>query len=228
MVRFHSNPFPLFYIKLHLVFQFFPLSLSLYVTLSFYSSVLPLRTTERLQPTPQMQTSTVGTARKCEPSRAEQFSLAYRQSETNKRVEYEEEDERGKVQKENIRPGSGRDYYSKRNSGLQLFRSTQNGSLYLMLQQNNISILSHCIVGTATMLRVRRSGARIPSWARHCQLFHQRSTPTYRRHYSAVSPTSGVPRGWGVGLGSSTHPPNSKALQNRAKLNPIVKTVKNC
>ena len=37
---------------------------------------------------------------------------------------------------------------------------------------------------------------------------------------------SGVPRG-GVGLGDSTPPPEiTKALQNRAKLNPIVKTVK--
>ena len=38
---------------------------------------------------------------------------------------------------------------------------------------------------------------------------------------------SGVPRGgvWGV----QTPPPEiPKALQNRAKLNPIVKTVKNC
>ena len=33
----------------------------------------------------------------------------------------------------------------------------------------------------------------------------------------------------GGGLGGSTPPPKiPKALQNRAKLNPIVKTVKNC
>jgi len=39
---------------------------------------------------------------------------------------------------------------------------------------------------------------------------------------------SGVPRG-GWGLGVQTPPPKIlKALQNRAKLNPIVKTVKNC
>ena len=40
----------------------------------------------------------------------------------------------------------------------------------------------------------------------------------------------GVPRGVGVGGGSNTPPPPEipKALQNRAKLNPIVKTVKNC
>ena len=38
---------------------------------------------------------------------------------------------------------------------------------------------------------------------------------------------SGVPRGGG--LGCSNPPPEIlKALQNRAKLNPIVKTVKNC
>ena len=38
--------------------------------------------------------------------------------------------------------------------------------------------------------------------------------------------TSGVPS---VDLGGSNHPPEvTNALQNRAKLNPIVKTVKNC
>lgn len=36
-----------------------------------------------------------------------------------------------------------------------------------MFQQYNKSNFSHCVVGTATMLRVRRSGARIPAWARH-------------------------------------------------------------
>ena len=43
---------------------------------------------------------------------------------------------------------------------------------------------------------------------------------------SCQSCISGVPRGgWGV----QTSPPEIlKALQNRAKLNPIVKTVKNC
>jgi len=40
--------------------------------------------------------------------------------------------------------------------------------------------------------------------------------------------SSGVPKGGG--FGGSTHPPSEipKALQNRAKLNPIVKAVKNC
>jgi len=72
------------------VFQFLALSLSLYVTLSFYSNVLPLRTNQRLQPTPQIQTSTVSRARKSEPFRTEQYSLAYRESETNNSVESEE------------------------------------------------------------------------------------------------------------------------------------------
>jgi hypothetical protein len=36
-----------------------------------------------------------------------------------------------------------------------------------MLQPHNKSNFSHCLVGTATMLHVRRSGARIPAWARH-------------------------------------------------------------
>jgi len=35
--------------------------------------------------------------------------------------------------------------------------------------------------------------------------------------------SSGIPRGWGL-----TPPEIPKALQNRAKLNLIVKTVKNC
>ena len=41
---------------------------------------------------------------------------------------------------------------------------------------------------------------------------------------------SGVPGGGGEGVwGSNTPQPEiPKALQNRAKLNPIVKTVKNC
>ena len=39
--------------------------------------------------------------------------------------------------------------------------------------------------------------------------------------------SSGVPRGVGLGF-SNPHPEIPKALQNRAKLNPIVKTVKNC
>jgi len=45
--------------------------------------------------------------------------------------------------------------------------------------------------------------------------------------YTAVLQTSGVPRGvWG---GLTPPPPEvPKALQNRAKLNPIVKTVKYC
>ena len=44
--------------------------------------------------------------------------------------------------------------------------------------------------------------------------------------YSTLLKNSGVPRG---GLGCSNPPPEIlKALQNRAKLNPIVKTVKNC
>ena len=53
------------------------------------------------------------------------------------------------------------------------------------------------------------------------------------RHYSfhlseerSTVESSGVPKG---GLGVSNPPPQiPKALQNRAKLNPIVKTVKNC
>ena len=40
-----------------------------------------------------------------------------------------------------------------------------------------------------------------------------------------LQPGSGVPR---VGWGSTPPPEIPKALQNRAKLNPIVKTVKNC
>jgi len=44
--------------------------------------------------------------------------------------------------------------------------------------------------------------------------------------YTAVLQTSGVPRGvWG---GLTPPPEVPKALQNRAKLNPIVKTVKYC
>jgi len=40
---------------------------------------------------------------------------------------------------------------------------------------------------------------------------------------------SGVTRGKGVGGSNPSPPPEiPKALQNRAKLNPIVKTVKNC
>ena len=41
------------------------------------------------------------------------------------------------MEKENVRPGSGRDYYSKRNSGLQHVRNMENGSLQLMLQQHD-------------------------------------------------------------------------------------------
>ena len=41
--------------------------------------------------------------------------------------------------------------------------------------------------------------------------------------------SSGVPRGGGWFGGFKSPPPEiPKALQNRAKLNPIVKTVKNC
>jgi len=43
-----------------------------------------------------------------------------------------------------------------------------------------------------------------------------------------VTYTSGVPRGGGLGVQPSPSPEIPKALQNRAKLNPIVKTVKNC
>lgn len=50
LVRFHSNPFPLFY-KTSPRVSVSPVSL--HVTLSFYSNVLPLRTNQRLQPTPQ-------------------------------------------------------------------------------------------------------------------------------------------------------------------------------
>ena len=48
----------------------------------------------------------------------------------------------------------------------------------------------------------------------------------FGRGYGPVVRHSGVPRGvvWGV----QTPPEIPKALQNRAKLNPIVKTVKNC
>jgi len=38
---------------------------------------------------------------------------------------------------------------------------------------------------------------------------------------------SGVPR-WGWGVQTPPPPEIPKALQNRAKVNPIVKTVKNC
>jgi hypothetical protein len=55
--------------------------------------------------------------------------------------------------------------------------------------QHNKSNFSYSVIGTATTLRVRRSGARIPAWARHCQLFHQCSTPTYHYLYDAVPPT---------------------------------------
>jgi len=41
-----------------------------------------------------------------------------------------------------------------------------------------------------------------------------------------LSVASGVPRGGGLGV--QTPPYIPKALQNRAKLNPIVETVKNC
>ena len=44
--------------------------------------------------------------------------------------------------------------------------------------------------------------------------------------YEFVPRCSGVPRG---GFGGFNPPPEiPKALQNRAKINPIVKTVKNC
>jgi len=48
----------------------------------------------------------------------------------------------------------------------------------------------------------------------------------YVAHSMKIGEFSGVPRGvWGV----QTPPPEiPEALQNRAKLNPIVKTVKNC
>ena len=39
---------------------------------------------------------------------------------------------------------------------------------------------------------------------------------------------SGVPRGEGVGVFKPPPPEIPKALQNRAKLNPTVKAVKNC
>ena len=39
---------------------------------------------------------------------------------------------------------------------------------------------------------------------------------------------SGLPTGEGGGLGVTPTPEIPKALQNRAKLNPIVKTVRNC
>ena len=47
-------------------------------------------------------------------------------------------------------------------------------------------------------------------------------------HWSEFIGVSGIARGWGWG-GSSPPPPEIlKALQNRTKLNPTVKTVKNC
>jgi hypothetical protein len=45
-------------------------------------------------------------------------------------------------------------------------------------------------------------------------------------NYHASTTVSGVPRGGGWGV--QTPPEILKALQNRTKLNPIVKTVKNC
>ena len=49
---------------------------------------------------------------------------------------------------------------------------------------------------------------------------------SYKHLYTYQRPVA-YRRGWG--LGCSTPPPEIlKALQNRAKLNPIVKTVKNC
>ena len=49
--------------------------------------------------------------------------------------------------------------------------------------------------------------------------------PEFSSYSAGFSTDSGVPRG-----GSSNLPPPEipKALQNRAKINPIVKTVKNC
>ena len=45
--------------------------------------------------------------------------------------------------------------------------------------------------------------------------------------FSVAHIDSGVPRGGGFGV-FKPPPEIPKALQNRAKLNPIVKTVKNC
>jgi len=58
------------------------------------------------------------------------------------------------------------------------------------------------------------------------------STTVFTQHMSSIfdeliAAHSGVPRGRG-GLDSSTPPEIPKALQNRAKLTPTVKTVKNC
>ena len=48
---------------------------------------------------------------------------------------------------------------------------------------------------------------------------------SYLLHYPHTLAVSGVPRG---GLGCSNPPEIPKALQNHAKLNPIVNAVKNC
>jgi len=45
------------------------------------------------------------------------------------------------------------------------------------------------------------------------------------KYLKFVHKICGVPRGW---VGGFKPPEIPKALQNRAKLNPIVKTVKNC
>jgi len=51
-----------------------------------------------------------------------------------------------------------------------------------------------------------------------------------KQGWSKCSPRgNGVLRGWGGVCGFKPPPPDiPKALQNRAKLNPIVKTVENC
>ena len=59
------------------------------------------------------------------------------------------------------------------------------------------------------------------------EIMLRRKTEFPRNKKICTAMSSGVPRGGGVQ--SRTLPPEiPKALQNRAKLNPTVKTVKNC
>ena len=68
----------------------------------------------------------------------------------------------------------------------------------------------------------------------HLLLYYQillvRRDSSGRVSLSVVPISSGVPRGSGLGGGGFKLPPSEipKALQNRAKLNPTVKTFKNC
>ena len=84
-------------------------------------------------------------------------------------------------------------------------------SSVLLLGRNQEHVATTCQCGTNTTLPKQRMGKE------------RRCPPTI---FDAVDQWRTE---WGGGLGCSNPSPEiPKALQNRAKLNPIVKTVKNC